>query len=135
MTKNILDTLIESFAKSYRGGCFFMNITYIDSSRFNKYSYELLFQLFSSYESYLPISTMVGMPEMYMLGVGMDNKMLAPVCWNLICFLCFCAGKWYIYFRKTAGKYTSFKQKCWKNFCNNLEKLFPRSARNSLSVA
>ena len=32
-----------------------------------------------------------------------------------MCFLCFCAGKWYIYFRKIAGKYTSFKQKCWKN--------------------
>ena len=125
---------MEGFAKSYRGGCFFINITYIDSSRFNKYSYELLFHLFSSYDSYLPISTMVGMAEMYMLGVGMGNKMLALVCWNLISFLCFCTWTWYIYFRKIAGKYTSFKKKCWKNFCNSLEKLFPRSARNSLSI-
>ena len=25
----------------------------------------------------------------------------------------------HIYFRKIAGKYTAFKEKCWKNFCNN----------------
>ena len=27
----------------------------------------------------------------------MDSKILALVYWNLTCFLCFSAGKWYIY--------------------------------------
>ena len=72
-----------------------MNITYIDSilCRFNKYSYELLFHPFSSYDSSLPLSTMLGMPEIYISGVSIGSKMLALVCWNLVCFLCFCAGK------------------------------------------
>ena len=29
---------------------------------------------------------MVGMPEIYILGVGKDSKMLALVCRNLMCF-------------------------------------------------
>ena len=36
---------------------------------------------------------MVGMAEIDILDVGMGDKMLALVCWNLMCFLCFCAGK------------------------------------------
>ena len=35
---------------------------------------------------------MVGMPEIYILGVGMGSKMLAFVCWNSMYFQCFCAG-------------------------------------------
>ena len=42
---------------------------------------------------YLYILSMVGMPEIDILDVGMGNKMLAFVCWNLMCFLGFCAGK------------------------------------------
>ena len=56
---------------------------------------------------------MVGMPEIYILGIGKGSKMLAIVCWKLMCFLCFCAGK-------IAGKYTNFKQKSRKNFYRKL---------------
>ena len=85
----------RKFCKILQKRLLFVNITYIDSILrwFNKYSYELLFHLFSSYDSYLPISAMVGMPEIYTLGVGMGSKMLALVCWNSICFLCFCAER------------------------------------------
>ena len=48
---------------------------------------------FSSHDSYLPILTMVDMPEIDISDVGMCNKMLASVCWNLMCFLCLCVGK------------------------------------------
>ena len=69
--KYILNTLFEMFVKSYKGGI----VSYIHSilCRFSKYSYELLFHFLSSYDSYLPISTMVGMPEIDIL----DGKMLA----------------------------------------------------------
>ena len=69
---------------------------------------------------------MVGMPAIDILDVCMDDKMLALVCWNLMCFLCFCDGHLFItsiyniYLRKIAGKYTTFKEKCWKNFYRNL---------------
>ena len=63
---------------------------------------------------------MVGMPEIDILDVGMGDKMLPLVCGNLMCFLCFCAGKENIYFRKIAGSYTTFKEKCWKNFYRKL---------------
>ena len=56
---------------------------------------------------------MEGVPEIDILDVGMGNKLLALVCWNLMGFLCFCAGK-------IAGKYTTFKEKCWKNFYRKL---------------
>ena len=36
---------------------------------------------------------MVGMAEIDILDVGMGGEMLPLVCWNLTCFLSFCAGK------------------------------------------
>ena len=36
---------------------------------------------------------MVGMPEIVILDVGMGDKILALVCWNLMCFFIFWAGK------------------------------------------
>ena len=63
---------------------------------------------------------MVGMAEIDILDVGMGDKILGLVCWNLTCFLYFCAGKQSIYFRKIAGKYTTFKEKCWKDFYRKL---------------
>ena len=44
----------------------------------------------------------------------MGDEMLALVCWNLMCFLC--------YSRKIAGEYTTFKENAVKAFmesCNN----------------
>ena len=52
---------------------------------------------FSSHDFYLPIFTMVGMSEIDILDIGMGGKMLALVCWNLMHFLCFCAGKQCVY--------------------------------------
>ena len=64
---------------------------------------------------------MAGLPEIDLLDFGMGGKVLALVCWHLMYFLCFCAGRLYIYFRKIAGKYTNFKEKCWKNFYRKLK--------------
>ena len=44
---------------------------------------------FSFHDSHLPILTMVGMPEIDILDVGMCVKMPAFVCWNLIDFCAF----------------------------------------------
>ena len=55
------------------------------------------------------------MPEIDILDVGMGGKMLALLCWNLVCFLCFCVGK-YVYFRKNCWEIYYFKEKCWKTF-------------------
>ena len=56
------------------------------------------------------------MAEIDILDVGMGDKMRALACWNMMCFLYFCAGKYiYIYIRKITGKYTTFKEKCWKD--------------------
>ena len=64
---------------------------------------------------------MVDMLEIYILGAGMGSKMLALVCWNLMCFYASVMEYYmYIYFRKTVGKYTNFEQKCWKNFHRKL---------------
>ena len=46
---------------------------------------------------------MVGLPEIDILDVGMGDKMLALVCWNLMCFLCFCAGKYIYILEKLLG--------------------------------
>ena len=54
----------------------------------------LVISLFSSHDSiYIYILTMLGMFKIDILDVGMGNKILPFVCWNLMCFLGFCAGK------------------------------------------
>ena len=55
---------------------------------------------------------MVGMPEIDISDVGMGDKILAFVCWNLICFLCFWLENNIYIFRKIAGKNTTFNFTC-----------------------
>ena len=89
-----------------QNGCFkktkqvkFSEKTNISNSKTEEAAHNILgwfvgyISLLSFHDSYLPILMMVGMPEIDILNIGMGDKMLALVCWNLMCFLCFCAGK------------------------------------------
>ena len=58
---------------------------------------------------------MVALPEIDILDVGMGGKMLSV----FYVFYASVLENDHIFFRKIAGKYTTFKEKCWKNFCNN----------------
>ena len=61
------------------------------------------------------------MPEIYVLDVGMCDKMLVLVCWNLWNFYASVQqNNIYIYLRKSTEKYTTFKEKCWKIFYRKL---------------
>ena len=67
---------------------------------------------------------MTDMPEIYIIGVGMGSKMLALVCWNLMCFLWFFAGKLYDISEKLLGNIQILRKNAGKTFtesCNNPE--------------
>ena len=59
---------------------------------------------------------MVGMPEIDILDVGMGDKLLALVCWNLMFSMLLCWKIIYIFFRTIAGKYTVLRKNAGKTF-------------------